>query len=51
MNVNLLLGVVCQEVDVIEACSGDGWKLVETGVRSVPVVLVGPGGQRSGPVL
>ena len=39
----LLLGVMCQEVVVIETCSADGRLLVETGVRPVPVVLVGPG--------
>ena len=37
------LDVMCQEVVVIETCSADGWLLVETGVRPVPVVLVGPG--------
>jgi hypothetical protein len=37
------LGVVCQEVVVVETCSADGRLLVETGVRPVPVVLVGPG--------
>jgi hypothetical protein len=37
------LDVVCQEVVVIETCSADGRLLVETGVRPVPVVLVGPG--------
>ncbi len=39
----LPLDVVCQEVVVIEACSADGRLLVETGVGTVPVVLVGPG--------
>jgi hypothetical protein len=38
----LHLGVVSQEVIDIEACSGDGRKLVEAGVGSVPVVLVRP---------
>jgi two-component system, OmpR family, KDP operon response regulator KdpE len=35
-----LLGVVPQEIVVIEACSADGWILFETGVWSMPVVLV-----------
>jgi hypothetical protein len=34
------LGVISQEV-VIEACSADGWLLVEAGVWSMPVVQVG----------
>ena len=38
----LALGVLCQEVVVIDSCSADGWKLVEAGVRPVPVVLVSP---------
>jgi len=36
------LDVVRQEVIVIETRSADGWKLVETGVWSVPVVLMSP---------
>lgn len=41
----VLLDVVCQEVVVIEASSADGWKLVEAGMWTVPVVLVSPEGQ------
>jgi hypothetical protein len=45
-----ILDVISQEVVVIESCSGDGRLLVEAGVWPVPVVLVGPGGKRSGAV-
>src|ERR1035438_10053699 len=34
--------VVCQEVVDIESGSADGWFLVESSVRSMPVVLVDP---------
>ena len=44
------LDVISQEVVVIENCSADGWLLVETGVRPVPVVLVGPCWKRSSAV-
>src|ERR1700744_5606153 len=44
------LDVKSQEVVVMDGESGDGRKLVEAGVWSVPVVLVGPGGQRGRPV-
>ncbi len=50
MRFGLPLGVVCQEVVVIESCSADGRLLVEAGVGSVPVVLVSPDGKRSRPV-
>ena len=34
------LGVVPQEIVVIDCCSADGRSLVEAGMRSMPVVLV-----------
>jgi hypothetical protein len=37
------LGVVSQEVVDIEAGTGDGWFLVDAGVRTMPVVEVSPG--------
>lgn len=37
------LNVVCQEVVDIETGSGDGWFLIEAGVRTMPVIAVGPG--------
>ena len=37
------LDVVCQEVVDIEAGTADGWFLIEAGVRTMPVVTVGPG--------
>src|ERR1035438_1055668 len=39
---NLALAVVCQEIVDIESGSADGWFLVESSVRSMPVVLVDP---------
>lgn len=45
------LGVMSQEVVVIERESADRRKLVEAGVGSMPVVLVIPDGQRSGSFL
>ena len=51
MNGGWCLGVVSQEVVVIESCSADGWLLVEAGVGTMPVVLMGPEGQPGGSVL
>jgi hypothetical protein len=45
------LGVVSQEVVDIEACSADGWLLVEASMGTVPVVLVCPDGQPGSSVL
>src|SRR5882724_7886816 len=39
------LNVVCQEVVAIETRTGDGWFLVEGGVRAMPVVLMDPGSE------
>ena len=36
------LNVVCQEVVDIESGSADGWFLIYSGMRSMPVALVGP---------
>jgi hypothetical protein len=40
---NRALAVVSQEVVDIEAGTGDGWFLVDAGVRTMPVVEVSPG--------
>ncbi len=37
------LAVVCQEVVDIETGSADRWFLIQAGVRTMPVVTVGPG--------
>src|SRR5258708_40338748 len=39
------VNVVCQEVVNIETGAGDGWFLVEGGVRAMPVVLMDPGSE------
>src|ERR1035437_2207279 len=43
------LNGVCQEVVDIESGSADGWFLVESSVRSMPVVLVDPRCQMATP--